>query len=111
MPESVQCVICGAGFRPNVLRGGKCEVCRKKYPDATSRKELVSEDVMKEKENRGHIQNIVDLRVEELLLKHDILSRCPCGNLYKKGGPNHKYCKECSGNTARKNKIKVETGE
>ena len=96
MPESESCVICQAGFRVGMLKDGKCPVCLKEHPLASSREEITNNDVMKEKENRGHIQNIVDERIITLLTKWNIIGECKCGERFFMTSPNRRYCENCS---------------
>jgi hypothetical protein len=102
--ESEDCVICGAAFRPKALKNGKCEKCDKEHPLATSRRELVDQDVMKEKENIGHIHNVVDKRIREILLKLKMVGECKCGAMFHMTGPNRKYCDPCSLQRAHRKK-------
>jgi hypothetical protein len=98
--ESQDCRICGAAFRVNVLKDGKCEKCDKEHPLASSRRELVDKNVMQEKENIGHIHNVVDKRIRAILLELKIAGECRCGAMFNKTGPNRKYCEPCSAQRA-----------
>lgn len=102
--ESQDCIICGAAFRLNVLKNGKCEKCDNEHPLARSRRELVDKDVLKEKENIGHIHNVVDKRIREILLKLNMVGECKCGAMFHMTGPNRKYCEPCSAQRLHKKK-------
>ena len=92
--DSVKCNICGADFRPEAMKDGKCEQCNKLFPNANSLKEI-RDKKNPDKVNEGNLHRVVIEKVYDILDNLGILSECSCGKKYYKKSPAQKKCGEC----------------
>lgn len=94
MTDNEVCVICGAGFRPNAMKGTKCIACAEKYPGAESAAEV-------RQANKPKAETLTDVTVKKMI--YAILEeagirryKCEnCKNLYFRTSPAQKVCKVC----------------
>lgn len=95
MVDEIKCAFCGQNFRPTALdEKGKCEFCRRKYPDAESPDDIKKKS-NEEKEHESKLVNIVAKQVDDILSNYGILKTCICGQLYYKRSPAQKSCGKC----------------
>jgi len=96
MSESVTCKVCGAGFRKDALKDGKCNLCTALYPKANSlqeARELKNPKV--DKLNEGHMHKVITEKVYDILVNEGILTECECGIKFFKSSPAKKKCGKC----------------
>ena len=92
--QGVRCVICGADFRPEGLKAGKCITCTGLYPDATC-----LEDIKDPNKERAHLMNEPVIReiIYEILAEAGLKrKRCEtCKTLFFPRSPAAKFCDTC----------------
>lgn len=97
MSDPINCKVCGAGFREEALKDGKCDLCTALYPKANSlqeAKELKNPKV--DKLNEGHMHKVITERIYDVLLNEGILIKCPsCNASYFKRSPRQTTCGKC----------------
>jgi hypothetical protein len=96
MSESITCKICGAGFREEAVKEGKCDMCTKLYPKANSlqeARELKNPKI--DRLNEGHMHKVIAEKVYDILVNEGILTECECGSKFFKSSPAKKKCGKC----------------
>ena len=92
--QTETCDFCRAGFRPGMLKNGKCGPCEEKFPGAASMKEWKRQN-SKPTEDEVDFEARVKKVVGEMLDEFGILGTCDCGERFYQNHPARKKCKSC----------------
>jgi len=96
MNETVNCKICGSGFREDAIKDGKCELCTALYPKANSLQEAKElKNPKLDRLNEGHMHKVIIEKIYDVLTNEGILIECECGKKYFKRSPAQKSCGQC----------------
>jgi len=94
MNSEEKCIICEADFRVEVMKEGKCPLCRELYPKAKSREDI-------KPHTKPKAETLTEKRVKDLIYEvfeeaGMVRKKCEkCGNLYFRTSPAMKYCSKC----------------
>ena len=93
--DSQICIICKAGFPNSAMKGNKCVICAKLYPEAESVEEL------RDKNSHNKAETLTDVTVRKMIyavLEEAGIKRFKCekcSSPYYKTSPAQKVCVAC----------------